>query len=544
MRLVSKGASEQTSNPVDEPPLVADGGVPSADRLWPRLPPSDGDPARLLALSGAVVATHHQDTIDALLNALKPDVVVAVPPQATTVNAALGAGSESPVLSPARSVRPDAVGVTDGEVLVTTIPTGANTVSVSDIRKNRRDDTAGGWTEEREPHTVCLTTRVSLSVDPYQRSAVLDELADYLHQLPDNWTGSGTTHCSTALRAGYRTTTTQDGEPWSLVGIGRSEASLGVGAADDDAETATLVEVYRNGAVGVETIDPSGFGLRSLHGVGEKRAETLRQAGYRTPAEVRDASPHELAELGGLGRSTCETIQAAATAQEEGTAVATGDDALPQGDPVFVDIETDGLDPSCAWLIGVLDGDATEGNYLAFEEPEPGDGEHIEAFLNWKRANASGRPLVAWNGYNFDFPVLSDQIRRHCPAYEDVWDDIYQFDLLWWARDKDGGNVALPGRNNKLESVAEALGWDPQTTGIDGGVVARIYSAYRREYLAADNPSSVAAPDWDRLRRYCEDDVRALAVIYEALADAARRDPGTTSSRTDTGTQGALSDFT
>lgn len=192
------------------------------------------------------------------------------------------------------------------------------------------------------------------------------------------------------------------------------------------------------------------------------RAATLRQVGYRTLAEVRNTSPHELAELGGSGRSTSETIQAAATAQDSGTAVATGDDALPQGDPVFVDIETDSLEPSCTWLIGVLDGDATEGNYLAFQESKPGDGGHIEAFLNWKQVNAAGRSFVAWNGYNFDFPVLSDQIRQHCPEYQDAWDDIYQFDLLWWARDKDGGNVALPGGSNKLESVAEALGWELQ----------------------------------------------------------------------------------
>jgi len=511
----------------------------------PTLPPPDGDPARLLALSGDLVSEYHRGTIAALLTDLVPDAIVAAPPRANTVSAAIPPGSNHPVLAPSRSHWPEAVATDDGEVLVATIPDGADTLTASDIRDGRRRD-ASGDTEagEVESHRVCLTTQISLDLDPYRRSTSFAGLDVYRAQLPEDWLSGASTHCSTALRAGYRTTTTVDGSSCSLVGIGRSEASLGVGTDEEDQRTATLVEVYRNGAVGVETIDPESFGLRGIDGVGEKRAGTLRQAGYETPSDVADAPLHELADLSGLGRSTTTTIQAAATAQAHNTVVATGDDSLPYGEPVFIDIETDGLEPSCAWLIGVLDGDAEAGQYMPFGESEPGNTDHLEAFLNWMQANASGRPLVAWNGYNFDFPVLKDQIRQHCPEYLDAWEDTYQFDLLWWARDKNGGNVTLPGRSNKLEPVAEALGWQPGTTGIDGGVVARVYSAYRRGYLAAEDPRTVEEPDWERLKRYCEDDVRALATIYDALADAARRDPGTTSDGRDSGTQGALSDFT
>jgi uncharacterized protein YprB with RNaseH-like and TPR domain len=151
--------------------------------------------------------------------------------------------------------------------------------------------------------------------------------------------------------------------------------------------------------------------------------------------------------------------------------------------------------------------------------------------------------LVAWNGYNFDFPVLREQISTHFPDHLEAWDDWYLLDLLWWARDRDGGNAILPGRNNRLEPVATALGWESDTVGIDGQLTAEVYSEYRRAWLAADDPATVDEPDWDRLEAYCEDDVRALATIYEALADAARRRSNAATDTRNTGTQGALSDY-
>ncbi|WP_276261476.1 ribonuclease H-like domain-containing protein [Haloglomus litoreum] len=538
----------ESGRPGDHP--VTDGGEPPTANPTPTLPPANGRPARLLALPGDLVSAYHRDTVAAMLDEVGPDAIVAVQPRAGIVDAGIPPDTEAPVLTPSRSHRPESV-TAAGDTLVATIPDGADGLSAGDVRGRRGDDltdagvgAATGDALDTASHRVCLTTAVSLTVDPYRRSTSFDGLEAYRARLPQGWLTGPTTHCSTALRAGYRTTTTVDGGACSLVGIGRSEASLGAGAGDEAVRTATLVEVYRNGAVGVETVDPETFGIRGTTGVGEKRAETLRAAGYLTPIDIAEAPPHELADLSGLGRSTATSIRAAARARAHDTVVATGDDSLPSGQPVFVDIETDGLEPSCAWLVGVLDGGGADGHYMAFREREPGDTGHLESFLDWLEANAGGRPLVAWNGYNFDFPVLRTQICDHCPGYLDAWEDTYQFDLLWWARDRNGGNAALPGRSNKLEAVAEALGWHPETTGIDGGVVARVYTAYRRAYLAAEDSRRVDQPDWDRLERYCEDDVRALATIYDALADAARREPGTTSDTGDGGTQGALSDFT
>jgi predicted RecB family nuclease len=390
---------------------------------------------------------------------------------------------------------------------------------------------------------VCLTAKVALDVDPYERETSITGLETYADRLPAAWLTPRTTHCSTALRAGYRATAMVDGAEITLVGIGTTEASLGAGSRGDTGR-GTLVELFPNGCSNCEDVDPAAFGLRGIRGVGEKRSRALREAGFSTPADVADAEPYELNDLSGFGGATTRRVRATAEARATGTVVATGDDPLPRGEPVFIDIETDGLEPSTAWLVGVLDGGPEDGHYMPFTERAPGDGSHLEAFLVWAEANAANRPLVAWNGYSFDFPVIRDLVRKHCPERLPMWDDAYQFDPLWWARDKNGGNAALPGRSNKLEAVAEALGWEPQTTGIDGSVVAKRYSAYRREWLADGADGPVDEPDWDRFEAYCEDDVRALATIYEALTDASRREPGTdTRSGTETSTQGALSDF-
>jgi uncharacterized protein YprB with RNaseH-like and TPR domain len=394
-------------------------------------------------------------------------------------------------------------------------------------------------------HRCILTDAISLSVDPYERSATVEGFDAYNDRLPTEWSHNTTTHLSTALRAGFTTTieVTSNSQTATIVGIGDSDAELGVGRDETDTNAA-LVEIYHNGAVSTTTLDPERFGLRSITQIGQQRADTLRQAGITTPDDIANTEVGEIADLDVIGNATATTIHAAAKATATGDVIPTGDDALPHGDPVFVDIETDGRNPSTAWLIGVLDGDADTGNYLAFREERPGDGTHLDAFMTWLAGSAAGRPVVAWHGYNFDFPVIEDQLRQHCPEHVSVWNDTYCFDALYWAREKNGGNAALPGRTNKLEDVARALGWEPSTTGIDGGTVAEVYVAWRTRFERATDLHTVTQPPWTRLEQYCEDDVRALATIYDALQDAARRAPDSSTPTGQDSTQGALSDFT
>jgi uncharacterized protein YprB with RNaseH-like and TPR domain len=296
-----------------------------------------------------------------------------------------------------------------------------------------------------------------------------------------------------------------------------------------------------DGVVTTTTRDVSKFGLRALQQVGRSRAETLREAGVESPADLVDAEFHAVQELSGFGRPTAETVRESAEAFVDGEVRHQGDDSLPNAEPVFIDIETDGLNPTMVWLIGVLDREGGE-SYMSFLAKDPQDrGEAVGAFMSWFTANASHRPVVAYNGYDFDFPVLEEHIQEYCPQYLDDWEDAWTFDPYYWAVSQ--GNAILPGRTNKLEDVAGGLGWDGFETGLSGGTVARLFQAY----MAAPSPETEL--DWDRHTRYCEDDVRSLAHVFDAISEAPRRatdsdpDGGTGSVDADDTAQGRLTDF-
>lgn len=518
-----------------EASLLADGGTDTDTQIL--LPPENATPSRILALPGSIIQRYHADTITALVGDTNPDAIVATSPSANSAVPFLRHQFDQPILRPGYGTQLDVTTVNDDTMLIIATPDGTRSLTETSADDQELSDV---------DHRCVVTDALSLSVDPYDRSATVEGFDEYSNQFPTEWSHENTTHLSTALRAGFTTTLDVPAATTSatVVGIGDSTAELGVGRDSTDTDAA-LIDVYRNGAVSTETLDPERFGLRSLSQVGQQRAETLRHAGFNTSATIAEADTVEIADLDGVGTASATTIHSAATAVDTRSVVPTGDDPLPNGDPVFIDIETDGRNPSTAWLIGVLDGDSETGDYLAFREEHPGDGAHLEAFMMWLTGSAAGRPVVAWHGYNFDFPVIEDQLRQHCPEHLAAWNDTYCFDALYWARDKNGGNAALPGRTNKLEGVARALGWEPSTTGIDGGTVAEVYTAWRTRYEQASDPHSVTQPPWERLERYCEDDVRALATIYDALRDAARRDPDSSIKSTgEDSTQGALSDFT
>lgn len=333
---------------------------------------------------------------------------------------------------------------------------------------------------------------------------------------------------STGLPAGYRN---------QLAGL----SVVGIGETDDPESRALQVIEIRGNRMTRTSLDPARLGLRALREVGETRAETLRRAGFKSRQAVANASLAALADLDGLGPSVAETIHASATAVAEGQVVRQTRAAVPGADPLFVDIETDGLHPTVTWLVGVLDGGPTDGTYRSFIARDPEDpGAAIGAFLEWYATEAAGRTLVAYNGRSFDFPVLQDHVAAYRPAAVDILASADRFDPYAWAI--QDGHAVLPGRTNQLEDVAAGLGFEPAESGITGAAVARAY----RRWLQSPVPEN--EPDWDRLDSYCEDDVRALARVIEALelddeaveGSAVREDVGTTTDRT---TQGTLSEW-
>jgi uncharacterized protein YprB with RNaseH-like and TPR domain len=365
---------------------------------------------------------------------------------------------------------------------------------------------------------------LSLDVDRAALSTSLDGLSAYRDALGSAATSDRLVHLSVGLPAGYR----RDWNGLTVVGAG---ADAGVGD-----EPLTALDCRADGQVLSRTLNPSRLGLRALDGVGDTRASRLREAGYGSREAIAAADPTALAAVDGLGESSTERIVESARAVAEGRVVRRSDAPLPGGEPVFVDIETDGLSPTITWLVGVLDGPGEDTTYRSFVQRDPADpGGAIREFLSWYDAEGDGRPVVAYNGWRFDFQVLGEHVAEYCPEFQPVWDAMDRFDPYRWAvRD---GNAVLPGRTNKLEDVATALGHESAGTGLTGAAVARAYRAWM------DDRSPETELDWDRFEAYCEDDVRALATIWTALEESGRVVSATGTDAGEETTQGTLSDW-
>jgi len=374
--------------------------------------------------------------------------------------------------------------------------------------------------------TYVVSGLLELDVDTTVLSASLMGREEYIKALSPKQLNGEYIHISTQLPADYR-------REWGDLTV------VGAGAEAGYADTPLVALDCRvDGRVLTHTLKPNRLGLRALGGVGTKRAQRLRDAGYTTRDEVADTETLTLADIHGLGQTTAERIQQSARAIARGEVVCQSEEPLPNGDPIYIDIETDGLNPTITWLVGVLDGSANDGNYMPFIQTDPDEpGRAIEDFMAWYTANASHRPLVAYRGWKFDFSVIHDHIIEYCPHYEDDWTSSYRFDPYQWA--VEDGNAILPGRTNQLEDVGTALGYDRAETGLTGAAVARAY----RQWMADRSPETEL--DWKRFKTYCEDDVRALATIYETLEESSRIISIDEPSRdvSETTTQGSLSDW-
>ena len=320
-------------------------------------------------------------------------------------------------------------------------------------------------------------------------------------------------------------------------GDGSSLLVHGMGAGGDG--QLTLLSMTTDGAVAGETVSADSFGLRAVHGVGAATEATLRRNGITTRDDLAGTPVATLSALPGVGRTAAERMHAHADVIETGEPLRQTNESLPTlrngRPPLCLDIETDGLSPTVVWQFGSYDPET--GEYTAFVEDEtPTEpGRNVRQFCDYLFGTHAERTILTWNGDGFDFPVIERFLRQHASEYVDAWDELWKRDLYTWGvRD---GNALLPGRTNKLDDVARALGYEDAGTGITGAQTA---AAYQRFMRAPDDPA--AEPDWERHRRYCEDDCRALWHVWQAIEDAERRDPS--DNATDTGgQQTGLTDF-
>ncbi|WP_394742533.1 ribonuclease H-like domain-containing protein [Natronococcus roseus] len=321
----------------------------------------------------------------------------------------------------------------------------------------------------------------------------------------------------------------------------------GIGPVEGYGGSASLavLEVDETGVAAVDTSETSNFGLEAVSGIGPKTAERLANDEVTTRAELLETPIDELADYPGVGRDGARRMHRHATVLETGEPRRLTDESLPaEGGrpPLCLDIETDGLSPTILWQIGVYD--PADDSYRAFVEcDEPDDPAPVlEALCDWLFASHSDRALLTWNGWRFDYRHLGAFVARHVPYYVEEWESVPKFDLYDWAVRE--GHALLPGRTNKLEDVAGALGYEGTGTGLDG---ARTAAAYQRFLRTGEEL------DWGRHEAYCEDDCRALWHVYERLRDAPRAaDPsdaspaeaeGATPAGTTGGEQTGLGDF-
>lgn len=379
-----------------------------------------------------------------------------------------------------------------------------------------------------ESGTFVLSDMLSVSINLTALETELTGLTDYQNALGGS--GEKAVHLTTAANPSYR-------EEWN----GLSVQGVMPGANEQQGTSAAGVahlELRQDGVVLVKKRKLGDFGLETVSGVGHRRAETLQNAGIHSREELAQADAYEIAQFEGIGKKTARKIVESAEVVEQNEVRVVPDESLPSRDPIFIDIETDGLNPTMVWLIGVLNGESGD-RYNPFIETDPEQpAVALRAFLDWLAEFGQNRPVVAYNGWNFDFPVIEEHVDEYCPEHTETWANATKFDLYYWAVTKN--NALLPGITNKLEDVAPALGWEDSETGLTGRAVGRRFQLY------AENPGPETELEWERHKRYCEDDVRALAHVYGRISETEKLMAQTGESRQLTETesaQGTLADF-
>ncbi|WP_226007714.1 ribonuclease H-like domain-containing protein [Natrinema salinisoli] len=315
----------------------------------------------------------------------------------------------------------------------------------------------------------------------------------------------------------------------------------------------------RHGSVAVSSVPADRFGLRALAGVGPTTAARLRENGYNTRAAVAEAAEADLRSLPGIGTATARELIQSAGALAGSEVIRRTDEPVPPASetatPLFVDIETDGLQPTIIWLVGVYD--PARDEYVDFVDTDPSrdePGAATREFVSWLAAEYDAPSLVAWNGHSFDYEHLERFVASHVPEYHDFWrEHVSTYDPYDWAVRRE--NAVLPGRTNRLEDVAEALGCDRTgaAAALDGKTLAErirrlLESSSSRRSDTDDSTEPSSEIDWEAARRYCEADVRELAAVYDAIRAAPPERAETAAengdgSTTDSTTQTGLADF-
>ncbi|MEF8834745.1 MAG: ribonuclease H-like domain-containing protein [Candidatus Thermoplasmatota archaeon] len=359
------------------------------------------------------------------------------------------------------------------------------------LLRNKRSLSEVNLAEYESRKVVLITDLIKEDMDPktFDFQLVNTSLLDRIHDELDDF------HVlSTEIETGKKPVH----EKGRIYGFGLSEG----------VEETKIPSVVTGERPHIETLNASKVGISAVPGLGKRFSTELERKGIESREDLCSIEPENILECEGIGPYRSTKWISSAKAIEEKNVYRIKENDLEEKHRIFVDIETDSLNPSIIWHIGLYDDE--DGSYHSFLEKDPSEkGRVIENFLDYLEENAGENSvLLAWYGKKFDFEHLGRFVEDYAPERRDFWEDIEKIDFMYWV----DRHAALPCRCSKLESVSSRLGYDPDLVGLDGGDVGRIYSEYMED--------RGKEPDWNELQTYGRDDVIAMKHIYDRIEKA------------------------
>lgn len=238
--------------------------------------------------------------------------------------------------------------------------------------------------------------------------------------------------------------------------------------------------------------------LQRVPGVGWARSEHLIDAGITSIEQLMKADPAAIAGSPGLGHAEAKRIVVRAQALHESRPIALRQFTLPEGDHLYLDIETD-LAQRWAWLIGCYS--ERTGEFVQFDVRQPDSTaeramlieflEHLEAFAD--------PSFLTYSNSRLEERVITSRLQHFkLPAppsdrFVDVCIDLQRV-------------LAPPCGTYELKRLCASLGYRYRYPDLDGLVVA---TEYFRRLEAGRTPIT------RRMSAYNRDDVMSLRFLCQ-----------------------------
>ncbi len=240
--------------------------------------------------------------------------------------------------------------------------------------------------------------------------------------------------------------------------------------------------------------------LHKIHGIGPKKAQLLKCAGFSTVYDIASASIADLTVIGGFSDVSANKLIVKAKALIEQRIIPlTVEKSFPSREQlVLIDIETD-LQASFVWVICAVLSDGTVKQWYA---PTKKETKHIiDEFSKWLNEIYMyiDKPVLgSWS--SFDFRVLEKMdggIRETLKKFQIV-------DCLSEVRNC----YAFPISSLGLKDVSAYLGYKYDEKDIDGFLAASLYMQFQRR-------GGMSKELEEKLLQYNIDDVLAMWFVLD-----------------------------